>query len=97
MVYGSFVVSRGKYIPVGYTRLDAAQRLPCSPAITLWDATKDAGPARPACHSGVTSFSPTMPARMRATHPSRRKSALSLNSRMPTITVPIVPMPVQTA
>ena len=45
----------------------------------------------------VTSFSPTMPATISPTQPSRSAVAGSANRMMPRITVPTAPMPVQTA
>lgn len=46
---------------------------------------------------GVTSFSPTIPATIKATQASRAALEGSPKSAMPRITVPTAPMPVQTA
>ncbi len=48
-------------------------------------------------HSGDRTFRPTIPATMRPIQASRSALALSPSSAMPRMTVPTVPIPVQTA
>ena len=53
--------------------------------------------ARHDARQGVTSFRPTIPDTISATQTMRNVVAGSLKIRMPTTTVPTVPMPVQIA
>ena len=69
-----------------------------APAATIYFVFTITAAVQPSqAHSGVTSFKPTIPTTISATQISRRASALSWKSAMPTRTVPIVPIPVHTA